>query len=119
MKWGRIDEISSEKKLLYWVLMFVLAPYFDDPIDHWLKIILTSGGMGGDPGWKMEHILDQHGEGNYRVWADPDISGIDPSEASYSIETVRSAVLDSLRALSNANPDKRDEVIEIIERYKL
>jgi len=120
MKWGHIDEIGDPEKLLYWVLMFVLAPYFEDPLDHWLKdILVNSGGLGGDPGWEMEHIPDKHGVGFYRVWADPDISGIESAEALYSTETVRHAVRESLLALGDAYPDKVCEVKEVMCRYNL
>lgn len=120
MKWGHIDEIEDASKLLYWVLMFVLAPYFDDPIDHWLKdILMVGGGLGGDPGWEMEHISEPNGVGSYRVWADPDMSGIDPAEAIYSIQIVRHAVRDSLLALGEAYPEKNNEVVEVIKRYGL
>ena len=120
MKWGHIDEIGATEKLLYWVLMFVLAPYFDDPLDHWLKdILVNSGGLSGDPGWEVEHIPDKYGAGFYRVWADPDMSGIEPAEALYSTETVRHALRESLFALGNAYPNKVDEVQEVIRRYNL
>lgn len=120
MKWGCIDEIEPAKKLLYWVLMFVLAPYFEDPIDHWLKDILVHGGsLGGDPGWEMEHIPDHDGDGAYRVWADQNVSGIEPAAALYGTETVRYAIYESLLALSIAFPDKADEVKEVIQRYNL
>lgn len=120
MKWGHIDEVEVTEKLLYWVLMFVLAPYFDDPIDHWLmNILIPEGGLGGDPGWEMEHIPEADGAGSYRVWADPDMSGIEPAEAIYSAEIVYKAVQESLLALGEAHPEKADEVKEIIIHYKL
>jgi hypothetical protein len=54
MKWTHVDEVDATEKLLYWVLMFVLNPYFNTPIDHWLKKILIPGGsFGGDPGWEI------------------------------------------------------------------
>lgn len=118
MKWAHIDEVDSSERLLYWVLMFVLAPYFNDPIDHWLKKILApGGGFGGDPGWEMEHILD--GNGHFFVWADPEISGIEPSGATYDTETVRRAVHETLQALSRAKPEKAEEVREVIRQYEL
>nr|WKF57907.1 hypothetical protein HUO10_002401 [Paraburkholderia busanensis] len=44
MKWGNLDNIEPSERLLYWVLIFVLGPYFDEPIDRWLKKILKRGG---------------------------------------------------------------------------
>lgn len=118
MKWGRID--GASEKLLYWVRMFVLAPYFDDPLDHWLKdILVNSGGLGGDPGWEMEHIPDRQGVGVYRVWADPNMSGIEPAEAIYSTEIVRHAVRESLLYLGDAFPNKIEEIKKVIRHYDL
>lgn len=120
MKWGHIDEVETPQKLLYWVLMCVLTPYFNDPIDHWLKdILIHGGGLGGDPGWEIEHIPEPGGTGSYRVWGDPDMSGIEPAETIYSIKTVRHAVQESLLALVEAHPEKADEVTAVIQRYKL
>ncbi|WP_211472132.1 hypothetical protein [Collimonas humicola] len=120
MKWGHLDEVEASHKLLYWVLMFVLAPYFEDPIDHWLKdILVDGGGLGGDPGWEMEHTPEPNGAGFYRVWGDPDMSGIEPAEAIYSTETVRHAVQESLLALSKAYPNKAHEAKEVIRIYNL
>jgi hypothetical protein len=120
MRWGHIDEVDEREKLLYWVLMHVLGPYFDDPIDHWLKdILVNGGGLGGDPGWEMEHVPGPDGTGYYRVWADPDVSGIEPSEAVYRVEIVRRAIKESLLALGDAHRDKADQVEEVIQRYKL
>jgi len=87
MKWGHLDEVEESEKLLYWVLMYVLAPYFDDPIDHWLKdILLNPRGLGGDPGWEMKFISE--GKGSYCVWADPEVSGIEPSEVIFDSDVV-------------------------------
>jgi len=120
MKWGHIDEVESSQKLLYWVLMFVLAPYFDDPVDHWLKDIIThGGGLGGDPGWEIEHIPELGGAGSYRVWADPDMSGIKPADIIYSAKAVHHAVQESLLALGDSCPEKADEVKAVAQRYKL
>jgi len=120
MKWGHLEEIEPQKKLLYWVLIYVLPTYDDRPIDRWLKdILIDGGGLSGDPGWEIEHISSESGCGVYRVWADPDMSGIEPAEAIYSIEVVRHAVWESLLALSETYPNKAKEVQEIICRYNL
>ena len=120
MRWAHLDEVDRSQRLLYWVLMFVLTPYFNDSIDHWLrKILAPGGGLGGDPGWEMEHILDGSGKGAYFVWADPDISGIEPAGATYSSETVRHAVLESLLALGEVQPERAQEVSEVISHYAL
>jgi hypothetical protein len=120
MKWGYLDKIEPGKKLLYWVLMYVLPTHDDRPIDRWLKdILFKDGGLGGDPGWEMEYIPNKFNQGVYRVWADPDMSGIEPAEAIYSTEVVYHAVWESLLALSETYPNKAKEVQEIIYRYNL
>ena len=120
MKWGHIHDIEDTQRLLYWVLMFVLAPYFDDSIDHWLKdIIKSDGGLSGDPGWEMEHFSDENGVDAYRVWADPSISGIEPSEVVYRGDITRHAILESLIALGEIFPDRRLEAMQVIQRYDL
>jgi hypothetical protein len=120
MKWGHINDIESTQRLLYWVLMFVLAPYFNDPIDHWLKeIIKKDGGLSGDPGWEIDHVSDKDGIDTYRVWADPSISGIEPAELVYGADVTWNAIRDSLMALSDIYPDRRIEVMKMIQKYKL
>jgi hypothetical protein len=120
MKWGKLDDVAPTERLLHWVLVCVLGPYFDDPIDHWLKLILCSGGgLGGDPGWEIEHVPDVGGDGSFRVWADPEMSGLEPPEQIYSAEIFRNATRASLEALLTEFPEKSKEVITVIERYRL
>ncbi|MDR2155130.1 MAG: hypothetical protein LBE78_08925 [Burkholderiaceae bacterium] len=120
MKWGHLEEIESQKKLLYWVLMHMLPTYDDRPIDRWLKdIFVSGGGLSGDPGWEIEHISEKSDYDVYRVWADPEMSGIEPAETIYSAEVVRHAIWESLLALSETYPNKAKEVQEIIFRYNL
>lgn len=120
MKWAQIETVEDSQKLLYWVLMYVLSPYFDDPIDHRLKRIMTKGGgIGGDPGWEMEHIPDENGYGKFLVWADPEVSGIEPASATYSKEVVEEALRESLVALGEVQPELAREVKEVIAQYEL
>ena len=91
--------------------MYVLSPYFDDPIDHWLKRIMTKGGgIVGYPGWEMEHIPDENRHENFFVWADPEVSGIEPTSATYSKEVVEKALRESLAALGEFQPELAREV---------
>lgn len=119
MKWGRIDSMESSQRLLYWVLMHVVAPYFDDPLDHWLKHILApSPGFGGDPGWEVECINDEEGE-HYRVWADPDVSGLNPCVAVYDAGAFRRAARETLLALGASFPEKMAEIEGVLRKYGL
>ncbi|MGV2288353.1 hypothetical protein AAHK20_06525 [Trinickia sp. YCB016] len=117
MKWGCIQDVASGDKLLYWVLIFLLQPYFDSAIDHWLKdICKDGGGMSGDPGWSIDHMVTGS-QACFRVWADPEMSGIEPSEATYSDEDMRRAIRDTLNALAGEYPRKSREVELMVERY--
>jgi hypothetical protein len=118
MKWGHTYEFSGSEKLLYTVLSWILAQSF--PIDKWLNKILTnSGGLGGDPGWEIEHISREGGSGDFRVWADPEITGIEPDELIYSADEVYQAVKESLVAFGQAYPERNGEISEAIRRYTL
>lgn len=120
MKFGHVNDVEESQRLLYWALNFVLSPYFDEPIDHWLKDILAyDGGLGGDPGWEIEYIPEANGVGVYRVWCDPDIFGVESAEAIYSAKQMYDAVHETLLALGDAYPEKADEVRVMINRYKL
>ena len=118
MKWGQAYEIAGSEKLLYTVLSWILAQSF--PIDKRLNKILTAnGGSGGDPGWEMEHISSGSGCGEFRVWADPEVAGIEPEERIYLADDVYQAVKESLVAFGQAHPDREGEVSEAIRRYNL
>jgi len=119
MKWGHIMDVDIDKRLLYWVLMFVLERH-DDPVDHFLKDILKhDGGLGGDPGWEMEHVPSSDGPGVYRIWADPEMSGIEPAEAFYSMAIVTQALRESLLALQVVHPEKNREIQKTLNQYNL
>lgn len=120
MKWAHFDTVDASERLLYWVLMYVLSPYFDDLIDHWLKKILgQDGGVGGDPGWEIERVSDGTCNCRFLVWADPNMSGIDPLAATYSKEAVMHAIRNSLLALVETQPEREHEVKETLKRYAL
>ena len=89
------------------------------PLDYALKDILTGEkALGGDPGWCMEHE-EKDGKGCYRVYADPDIAGFEPSEVLYSVEKVKEAAKETLLALAESFPERAAEAYEVIERYHL
>jgi hypothetical protein len=119
MRWGHIEEAKKEEQLLYWVLLFVLEPYFEEPIDHWLKKILApNGGLGGDPGWEMEYLtFSDNDRVCYRVWAAPEVSGIEPNTKIYSEEEVKNALHESLLALKKEYPNKAHEIGNVITQY--
>jgi hypothetical protein len=118
MKWGHSYEIKGPERLLHPVLEWVISQ--SASLDCWLKDILKpGGGLGGDPGWEIEHITSQVGAGSYRIWADPVMSGIEPSEFIYSAEKVRQALRESLIAFAEAYPEKEAGVQAVLRNYNL
>jgi hypothetical protein len=118
LKWGHSYEIKGPERLLHQVLAWVISQ--SAPIDYWLKDILKpGGGLGGDPGWEIEHIPSRDGAGSYRTWADPVMSGIEPSEVIYSAEEVSQALRESLIAFAEAYPEKEAEVQSVFSKYNL
>lgn len=118
MKWGHAYDIGGSEKLLYTVLSWIIAQ--SSPVDKLLNEILASdGGIGGDPGWEIEHIHSSDGTASFQVWADPNISGIEPSVAIYSADNVRRALRESLVAFGEADPTRTSEVKSAIRRYHL
>ena len=116
MKWGHTYEIKKAERLLYLVLSWIVAQ--SSPLDNWLKVILTvNGGMGADPGWEMEHIPSDDKSGAYRVWADPEMSGIETHEAIYSADVVHRALRESLLAFGEVFPERMNEVQEVLARH--
>lgn len=119
MKWGHYYEEHPNDQLLVWVMQCILRPY-NVPLDRWLKEILVhAGGLGGDPGWSMEHLSLSDGTDAYQVWADPDISGIEPAESTYNTDTVHQALRKSLIAFGEAYPERSKEIEDVIRRYRL
>ncbi len=119
MKWGHYYEAYPQDQLLLWVLQCILRPY-NVPLDRWLREILEpGGGLGGDPGWTMEHISLSDGTDAYQVWADPDISGIVPAESTYYADAVHQALKKSLIAFGEAYPVRSKEVEDLLQRYHL
>ncbi|MQA18809.1 hypothetical protein [Rugamonas rivuli] len=116
MKWGKLDGIEPKNYLLYMVLMWVVAPYDNRPVDHFLKrVIGDERGFGGDPGWEIEYVTDISGSDNFRVWADKNVSGLCDEETMYDTATFHAAVRETLLAYAIAHPHRAVEVAEIIK----
>jgi hypothetical protein len=118
MKWGHSYEIKNSERLLYLVLAWIISQ--SAPLDIWLKDILKKdGGLSGDPGWEIDPIFGEHGNCLYRVWADFNVSGIEPDEEIYNADTFKRAVRESLLAFGEAFPEKSQAVNEVLGRYGL
>jgi hypothetical protein len=120
MRWAVIDDTPVEHNLLYQALMYILQPDPYRPVDYRLHEVLSPHAcIGGDPGWEVEHIPGANGQDSYHVWVDPEMSGIEPAEATYDDRTVRHAVAESLKALADKWPERRDDVRRVIRDYRL
>jgi hypothetical protein len=119
IKWGKINIPSGDRcELLYWALMFALSP--NRPADHWIQSFMKAGGaIGGDSGWEIAHFGTDSESGYFKVWADPEISGIEPSEATYEIDELRTALKESLLVFATQYPEKVPEVKEVLLKYNL
>ncbi|WP_133295620.1 MULTISPECIES: hypothetical protein [Burkholderia] len=118
MKWGHAHEVEGPEQLLYWVLTWVVAQSV--PLDRWLTLILQpNGGLGGDPGWEIDHIPDADHPGGYKVWADPDVSGIEPSESIFDAHAFRNALKVTLLAFGDEFSEREEEVRDVIARFDL
>ena len=115
-----VDEVDPTERLLYWVLMFALYPFFSESSHFVLNRILSKeGAVRGSPGWEIDFIEDDCGDNVYLVWADPQCSGIEPAEQHFSVENVRVAVRESLLYMGRGFPDKTNELSKALIDYKL
>ena len=116
MKWGHAYEVEGSNRLLYQVLSWIISQSF--PVDNWLdKILVENGSLGGDPGWEIEHLHTENISDGFRIWADPEISGIEPNENYYPTADVYHALKESLIAFSEAYPDRSKEIEQTLKRY--
>ncbi|WP_143134581.1 hypothetical protein [Burkholderia ubonensis] len=118
MKWGHAHEVNGVEKLLYVVLTWILT--LSDPLDRWIgEIVSDEGEMGGDPGWSIERISADDGSVQYKVWANPEISGIERDEEIYGQVVFNSALRELLMAYAERFPEKCKEAYDLIGRYGL
>ncbi len=118
MKWAKLDAVASENYLLYLVLMWVVAPYSNRPVDHFLKRVLGyERGFGCDPGWEIEWLSDLPDGDYFRVWADKDISCLDHEESIYDGKTFYTATRETLSAYAVAHPHRAVEIAGLIRLY--
>ncbi|WP_157653648.1 hypothetical protein [Burkholderia ubonensis] len=118
MKWGHAHEVNGAEKLLYVVLTWVLT--LSDPLDRWIEeIVSDEGEMGGDPGWSIERISAADGSVHYKVWANPEISGIERDEEIYGQDVFNSALRELLMSYAERFPEKCKEACDLIERCGL
>ncbi len=118
MKWGHAYEVEGSERLLYQVISWIIAQ--SSPVDNWLdKILMQTGSFGGDPGWEIEHIHAENISDSFRIWADPEISGIEANENIFSAADVHRAMKETLIAFAKAYPERSQEVDQTLKHYHL
>lgn len=75
--------------------------------------------MGGDSEWEIDHIPDADHPGVYKVWADADVSGIEPSESIFDAQAFRNALKVTLLAFGDEFSEREEEVRDVIARFDL
>jgi hypothetical protein len=121
VSWGEnLLNVSDDKRLLYWALMFAISPREHRPLDYFLsKILKTAGHAGGDPGWEIENLTTPDGQVEFYVWVDPDLLPMEQHEGKYPENTFQMAVKNALLEYLVAYPEKKGEVNMVLARYKL
>lgn len=133
MKWRKVTERQIGGNYTWWdsecdsvdllPLLYCIGnavPY--RPLDYFLRGIFTDDAMapgGGDPGWGWWRERKDDGHYLYHAWTNPDISALEPFEADYDEVTVKRCVRRTLEDFSEAHPDRKAEVEEVIMRFGL
>jgi hypothetical protein len=119
MKWAQIPPAEDQAALLIWALMFAI----EDPArfmnDNITEMFSRDGEIGGDPGWGIHHYIDDEGDDQFDVWVDPRLSGLKDRERTYRADVVRNTTRKVLESFSDAYPDKRMEVSQLLFRCNL
>ncbi|WP_162631627.1 hypothetical protein [Burkholderia sp. JP2-270] len=55
----------------------------------------------------------------YKVWADADVSGIEPSESIFDAQAFRNALKVTLLAFGDEFSEREEEVRDVIARFDL
>ena len=121
------DITNDDRRALLWYCLGFAMYAGMSPIDKYIKNILDEGRggyCGGDPGWEIDAfddegnvLLDESGRRVFRVWADPDISKIEPDTEYYLFDEVKEYVRQALVCMRERMPESRVEVARILNRY--
>jgi hypothetical protein len=121
MSWGKhLSNISEDKQLLYWALLWAMSPMGNRPVDYFLtKILGSEGRAAADPGWEIEKLTNEEGQEEFYIWLDPDIYLMEPNEGTFSREIFRLAVKETLSEYAKAYPENSVGAQEVRIRYGL
>lgn len=114
-----MKQISKrEELLLRWIFRCVVLQ--SEPLNRWINDFLKeNGSLWADPGFRIDRVANLDGVDCYEVLADPDVSGIDPSDAVYSVNDFRRILKETLLAFADECGERACEVKELIEAYNL
>jgi hypothetical protein len=118
---GDAEDWGAYGPLLY-CLGFAVENVAGKPVDYFLRGILNGdedAPSGGDPGWVLYRDRFENGQVVYHAFTNPEMSGLDPSEADYDEVTVKLHVRRTLDNFAKAHPERQAEVREVVTKYRL
>ena len=119
MKWAQVPSSNDPLAILIWALMFALEDPCHSMADNISNMFSVGGEIGGDPGWEIHSFVNDEGNEIYEVWVDPRVSGIERSNGFYDSNILRSTTREVLIAYAHANPEKCDEVRQMLIAHNL
>lgn len=105
VSWGK----SARQELFEHVLDSVIISQIYGSGSQFDWVLQYCSGCGGDPRWEIDHLPEQGGEGQFRLWAGEEITGIEPEEDTYTVEEVFAGLEEGLRAHAERYPEMRAE----------
>lgn len=121
MNWSsHLRLVENRFLLLYWTLLYVVSPIKNLPLDyHFACIFPPQNGLGGDPGWDIDIVIDVDGHIYYDI---TDMDGYieDPLTIKrYSEANFRSALKETLLQVALQFPERAREAYEVISKWAL
>ncbi len=119
MRWAHVLSKNDPSALLVWALMFAIEDPYHSIAENILDMFEVGGEIGGDPGWEINHYLNDYGSEIFEVWVDPRVSGINKPSQFYDALHVRKITREVLEAFIQANPDKYSELKQLCNACNL
>jgi hypothetical protein len=118
MSWSEhLNRVGKTEKLLYWVLLSIVNPSKNLPLDFYFEDVLSVG-LSGDPGWSIEKIKDGI-DASYEVCDGDGYIEEAGHVKRYSEVNLRIALRDTLQEVSQEFPERTKEAIEVMRRWHL
>jgi hypothetical protein len=94
--------------------MFAIEDPFRSTVENISDMFVLEGEIGGDPGWEIQHYLNDDGHERFDVWLDPRVSGLAKPNGTYDADVVRRTTREVLNAFADAHPGRRSEVDQLL-----